>query len=139
MGEINSSIAFMIILASFGAGYWIVSKLFTKSAATTDEHKNSHAEQKYHSHEHANENRTEPPGQEDPAFTAKNIDYYSKLLALNGNHTVENIRRQYREQLSKYHPDKVSHLGHEFQQIAEQKTREIIEAYQFFQRKYNIN
>jgi DnaJ like chaperone protein len=37
----------------------------------------------------------------------------------------------------KYHPDKVSHLGDEFKQVAEEKMKEINSAYDFFKRKFN--
>lgn len=43
----------------------------------------------------------------------------------------ETLKRQYKELLSKYHPDKVQHLGPEFREMAEKKTREILEAYEF--------
>jgi len=32
--------------------------------------------------------------------------------------------------MNKYHPDKVSHLGEEFQQIAKEKSQEINRAYE---------
>jgi DnaJ like chaperone protein len=41
----------------------------------------------------------------------------------------EEIKRAYRAMLSKYHPDKVNHLGTEFQQMAHQKVLEIRKAY----------
>ncbi|UCD59229.1 MAG: DnaJ domain-containing protein [Candidatus Hydrogenedentota bacterium] len=40
------------------------------------------------------------------------------------------IKRAYREMLSKYHPDKVVHLGEEFQRIAHDKVIEIKKAYE---------
>ncbi len=45
---------------------------------------------------------------------------------------TETIKRNYKELLGKYHPDKVQHLGPEFQEMAEKKTREILEAYEYF-------
>jgi DnaJ-domain-containing protein 1 len=41
--------------------------------------------------------------------------------------------------ISQYHPDKVQHLGREFQQMAEYKTKEIQKAYDYFKQNYNIN
>ena len=52
--------------------------------------------------------------------------------------TAADVKRAYRELLAKYHPDKVNHLGDEFKSIAEVKTREILEAYEYFQKKYDI-
>ena len=39
------------------------------------------------------------------------------------------VRKAFLEQIKKYHPDKVSHLGEEFLQIAESKTKEVNAAY----------
>lgn len=44
------------------------------------------------------------------------------------------IRTAYLRELGRYHPDKVSHLGDEFQKIAAEKTREIIKAYETLKR-----
>lgn len=41
----------------------------------------------------------------------------------------EEIRRAYRALANKYHPDKVSHLGDEFRELAEARFKEIQEAY----------
>lgn len=42
----------------------------------------------------------------------------------------EEIRTAYRKLANQYHPDKVNHLGKEFQQLAEQRFKEIQQAYQ---------
>jgi len=63
---------------------------------------------------------------------------HESALGLNGQVTASEVKKAYREMLAKYHPDKVDHLGDEFKQIADQKTREIIAAYKFFCKKYNI-
>ncbi len=44
--------------------------------------------------------------------------------------SASEIKQAYRQKLSKYHPDKVNHLGHEFQEIAHQKVIEIQKAYE---------
>jgi uncharacterized membrane protein YkvA (DUF1232 family) len=41
----------------------------------------------------------------------------------------EEIKKAYRELASKYHPDKVVHLGDEFRELAEKRFKEIEEAY----------
>lgn len=63
---------------------------------------------------------------------------HAAVLGLRGKVTPADLKRAYRELLAKYHPDKVNHLGAEFQRIAEVRTREIIAAYEFFQTKYDI-
>ena len=63
---------------------------------------------------------------------------YGKVLGLKGEFTVADVKRAYRELIVKYHPDKIGYLGNEFRRIAETKTLEINEAYDFFQKKYDI-
>ena len=47
------------------------------------------------------------------------------------------IKKAYRKLSMQYHPDKVSHLGDEFKQVAEEKMKEINVAYDFLEKKYN--
>lgn len=63
---------------------------------------------------------------------------HARVLGLRGRVTPSDVKGAYRELITKYHPDKVIHLGDEFKQIAEQRTREIIAAYEYFRTKYNI-
>ena len=53
-----------------------------------------------------------------------------EVLEVERNETLEEIRRRYKEKLLQYHPDRVVHLGGEFQEMAERKTKEITEAFQ---------
>ena len=43
---------------------------------------------------------------------------YFELLGLPTTATLDEIRRSFRREIAKYHPDKVQHLGEEFQEIA---------------------
>ncbi|GBC63498.1 hypothetical protein DENIS_4492 [Desulfonema ishimotonii] len=52
-----------------------------------------------------------------------------EILGVRQNATPEEIRKAYRELANKYHPDKVAHLGEEFQTIAEIRFKEIQAAY----------
>ena len=63
---------------------------------------------------------------------------YARVLGLARNFTVPEIKERYRTLIASYHPEKVNHLGPELQQMASQKTREIIEAYEYFRVKYNV-
>ena len=65
-------------------------------------------------------------------------DEYRQVLGLAPGDSPAAIRKKYKDLLSKYHPDKVQHLGIEFQDMAEKKTKAIMEAYEFFRRKYNL-
>jgi DnaJ-class molecular chaperone len=42
---------------------------------------------------------------------------------------AEEIKRAFRREIAKYHPDKVQHLGKEFQDIAASKAAELTRAY----------
>jgi len=64
---------------------------------------------------------------------------YMNIFGLKGNSSEDEIKKKYRELISQYHPDKVQHLGREFQQMAEYKTKEIQKAYDYFKQNYNIN
>lgn len=44
-------------------------------------------------------------------------------------------QKAYRALSMQYHPDKVRHLGEEFQQVAEEKMKEINNAYQFLEKR----
>jgi len=52
-----------------------------------------------------------------------------ELLEISPTATSGEIRHAFRRVLARYHPDKVQHLGAEFQEIAAAKTAEITEAY----------
>lgn len=52
-----------------------------------------------------------------------------EVLELEPGASSEEIQAAYKAQLLKYHPDRVSHLGDEFQQLAHRKTLAIRQAY----------
>src|SRR5687767_15907393 len=43
--------------------------------------------------------------------------------------SADEIKRAFRREIAKYHPDKVQHLGQEFQEIAASKAAELTQAY----------
>lgn len=53
-----------------------------------------------------------------------------EVLGVPGSASPEEIRAAYLELVNKYHPDKVEHLGDEFKQMAENRFKDIQEAYQ---------
>jgi DnaJ-domain-containing protein 1 len=64
--------------------------------------------------------------------------YYSQILGLTGKVSKAEIKKAYRELVAQYHPDKVQHLGSELQALANKKTKEIVNAYDYFKAKYNL-
>lgn len=63
---------------------------------------------------------------------------YGVVLGLKGSINKKDITKLWKDALEKYHPDKVSHLGKEFQIFAEKKTKDINKAYAYFRKKYNF-
>ncbi len=52
------------------------------------------------------------------------------VLGVEPGASAEEIKKTYRDLASKYHPDKMEHMGEEFRELAERKFKEIQEAYQ---------
>ena len=55
---------------------------------------------------------------------------YYEILGLAPGASAEEIKSAYRKLSMQYHPDKVTHLGEEFRRVAEEKMKELNEAYQ---------
>jgi DnaJ like chaperone protein len=53
-----------------------------------------------------------------------------EILNVPGNASQEEIKAAFKQLAGKYHPDKVAHLGDEFKVLAEEKFKQIQEAYQ---------
>ncbi|MFI1772755.1 TerB family tellurite resistance protein [Thalassobellus citreus] len=58
-----------------------------------------------------------------------------KILDITKSATVDDIKKAYRKMAKKYHPDKVIHLGKEHQKGAEEKFRQVQEAYEQLQKE----
>jgi curved DNA-binding protein CbpA len=54
---------------------------------------------------------------------------YYQLLEIAPDATAEDVKRSFRAQIARYHPDKVQHLGREFQSMAADRAAELTEAY----------
>lgn len=58
-----------------------------------------------------------------------------KILEISKSATDNEVKKAYRKMAKKYHPDKVMHLGKEHQKGAEEKFRQVQEAYEQLQKK----
>ncbi len=58
-----------------------------------------------------------------------------KILEIDKSASVDEIKAAYRKMVKKYHPDKVMHLGKEHQQGAEEKFRQVQQAYEQLQKE----
>jgi len=57
------------------------------------------------------------------------VKNYYELLEIGPTATADEVKRAFRAQIAKYHPDKVQHLGKEFQAMAADRAAELTEAY----------
>ncbi|HKL38066.1 MAG TPA: DnaJ domain-containing protein, partial [Bacteroidales bacterium] len=62
-----------------------------------------------------------------------------RILEVDPSASNEEIKKAYRQMANKYHPDKVSHLGEDFQQAANEKFQKVNEAYEKIKKERNIN
>jgi DnaJ like chaperone protein len=72
------------------------------------------------------------------AMFIKNTDFAYKILEIDPKASDEEIKKAYREMAKKYHPDKVSYLGEDFQQAAKEKFQKVNEAYEEIKKQRNI-
>lgn len=61
---------------------------------------------------------------------------YYEILGVEPGADFETIKSAYRKLSMQYHPDKVAHLGEEFRQVAEEKMKELNEAYDYLKKKH---
>ena len=84
------------------------------------------------------EPKSEPePAPEPKCVLSEEDRIYADILELEES-TIEDfdaIKALYRKRIAQYHPDKVLAMGPEIRQVAEQKAKEINEAYEYFRAK----
>jgi DnaJ like chaperone protein len=73
------------------------------------------------------------------AMFVKSVDSSYTILEIERSATVEEIKKAYRRMAVKYHPDKVHHLGPEYNKDAQEKFKKINEAYEKIKKERNFN
>lgn len=66
------------------------------------------------------------------------IESAYKILEIEKNASAIEIKKAYRKMAKKYHPDKVIHLGKEHQKGAEEKFRQVQQAYEQLQKEHGF-
>ena len=64
--------------------------------------------------------------------------YFRGVLGITEIDGEQAIKAAFRSKLAKYHPDKVTHLGDEFYELASARTKEIIQAYDYLKDKHGF-
>jgi DnaJ like chaperone protein len=68
----------------------------------------------------------------------KNTDSAYKILEIEPTATDDEVKKAYRTMAMKYHPDKVSYLGEEFQHAAKEKFQNVNKAYEEIKKSRKI-
>lgn len=68
-----------------------------------------------------------------------NVEAAYKVLEISSSATNEEIKKAYRKMAVRFHPDKVSHLGPEFQKSANEKFARVNEAYNKIKKERGMN
>jgi DnaJ like chaperone protein len=68
-----------------------------------------------------------------------NLESAYKVLEISSSATNEEVKKAYRKMAIRFHPDKVSHLGPEFQKSANEKFSKVNEAYNRIKKERGMN
>ncbi len=72
------------------------------------------------------------------AMYYKNTESAYKILEIEANATDDEVKKAYRKMAVKFHPDKVAHLGEEFQATAKEKFQKVNEAFEQIKKERGI-
>jgi DnaJ like chaperone protein len=73
------------------------------------------------------------------AMFVKDTDSAYKILEVDRNASMDEIKKAYRKMAVKYHPDKVSHLGEDVQKNAKEKFQKINAAYEDIKKERGVS
>lgn len=97
------------------------------------EESNNQSEKDNSEHEEENESNDSLSHEE---FSERDEHFFEILgISKEAPRDFNGIKSVYRRRIAQYHPDKVSAMGPEIKEVAEQKAKEINEAYEYFRKK----
>ncbi len=70
-----------------------------------------------------------PPADRAVRYTSQAVATHYDTLGIAPTASADEIKRAFRREIARYHPDKVQHLGQEFQEIAADKAAGLTQAY----------
>lgn len=131
----------IVLFLSLVAGYFVVSFLIPERVW-----KNLRKRSRFSNPIREADNRPgshRPDGEQPPRTVPGDVESpterdHARALGLSGRVTLHQIKIAYRNEIAKYHPDKVNHLAPEFQELARERTRRIRNAYEYFRTKYKL-
>lgn len=134
----NHNAHFFVVIVSFIIGYLVVAMIFAyvkskKSTISPGSNEGSGCRE---------ETSRRQKAQNSPSSASSAADretVYFRVLEIAPNANYQEIKQTIRSKLGMYHPDKVQHLGAEFQVMAHEKTTVLLEAREYFRRKYESN
>ncbi len=63
--------------------------------------------------------------------------HFGKILGTDNLNDLDAVKSAYRKTIAQYHPDRVRAMGPEIREVAERKAKEINQAYEHFQKKFD--
>lgn len=108
-----SALEIIVVISGLFLGYWVVSKFLLRDSSR----KASPTGRSQERDGGATERHEVPSAS------------WDEVLNVSPLASVDEIRRAYKMLISQYHPDKVATLGDELKKLAEQKSKEITQAY----------
>lgn len=141
----NAVTTIVVILIAFGIGYKVIGLLFdrlrgSQPAVGSNAHRSlDPGPRDAASPQTADATRSGGEGGQSRSQAYEDPESrYAKVLGLPRNFTGPEIKERFRTLMISYHSDKLGELGPELREMADRKTRELIEAYEYFRVKYNV-
>lgn len=111
----------------FMLAIWLITYLLLYATLTILRHYFRRQGNEKHS-AHANEKVKQEEAAPERSLTLDHTPY--KVLGINTQATLDEIKAAYSQKIRQYHPDRVAHLGEELQVLARKKSAAINQAYQ---------